>query len=119
MTCRHAAAAAALSMTFGLTHAQTRTFDSSSGRGASAGLAQGGLDYPIKPVPFTRVHLNDTFWAPLFASNWRCTGVLGGPAGMESQVSARGAAPQGATDDLLTRCDHAQRTPKLKTVRVR
>ena len=72
MTCRHAAAAAALSMTFGLTHAQTRTFDSSSGRGASAGLAQGGLDYPIKPVPFTRVHLNDIFWAPLFASNWRC-----------------------------------------------
>ena len=21
-------------------------------------------DYPVKPVPFTAVHISDTFWAP-------------------------------------------------------
>ena len=26
-------------------------------------------DYPIKPVPFTRVHLNDSFWAPRLETN--------------------------------------------------
>jgi uncharacterized protein len=51
MKLRHVAAAAALSMTFGLTHAQT------------------GPDYPIKPVTFTKVHLNDIFWAPRIEIN--------------------------------------------------
>ena len=26
-------------------------------------------DYPVKPVPFTDVHLNDTFWAPRIEIN--------------------------------------------------
>jgi DUF1680 family protein len=26
-------------------------------------------DYPVKPVPFTAVHLNDTFWAPKIETN--------------------------------------------------
>ena len=59
---RHVAAAAALSLIFGLTHAQTRPFD-------SLALAQDRPDYPIKPVPFTKVHLNDIFWAPRIEVN--------------------------------------------------
>jgi len=27
------------------------------------------VDYPVKPVPFTDVHLNDVFWAPRLESN--------------------------------------------------
>jgi DUF1680 family protein len=34
--------------------------------GKSAGPAR---DYPIKPVPFTAVHLNDVFWAPRIEIN--------------------------------------------------
>src|SRR5579862_2239015 len=34
--------------------------------GASAGSAQ---DYPVKPVPFTAVHLQDVFWAPRIETN--------------------------------------------------
>src|SRR6266496_1378197 len=26
-------------------------------------------DYPVKPVPFTAVHLNDVFWAPRIETN--------------------------------------------------
>ena len=26
-------------------------------------------DYPIKPVPFTQVHVNDVFWAPKMETN--------------------------------------------------
>src|SRR5260370_32392460 len=26
-------------------------------------------DYPVKPVPFTAVHLNDAFWAPRIETN--------------------------------------------------
>src|SRR5438094_81790 len=26
-------------------------------------------DYPVKPVPFTAVHVNDTFWAPKIETN--------------------------------------------------
>src|SRR5882724_1329703 len=26
-------------------------------------------DYPVKPVPFTAVHVNDTFWAPRIETN--------------------------------------------------
>src|SRR5262245_56576368 len=35
---------------------------------AQAG-AQAKPDYPIKPVPFTAVHLNDEFWAPRIEIN--------------------------------------------------
>ena len=31
--------------------------------------SQGRPDYPIKPVPFTAVHLNDEFWAPRIEIN--------------------------------------------------
>jgi hypothetical protein len=31
--------------------------------------AQPARDYPIKPVPFTAVHLNDVFWAPRIEIN--------------------------------------------------
>ena len=30
-------------------------------------------DYPYKPVPFTRVHLNDVFWAPRIETNRQVT----------------------------------------------
>ncbi len=53
-------------MTFGLTHAP---FDSRSPAFGSRTFAQGRPDYPIKPVPFTKVHLNDIFWAPRIEIN--------------------------------------------------
>ena len=31
--------------------------------------SQGKPDYPIKPVPFTAVHLTDDFWAPRIEIN--------------------------------------------------
>ena len=31
--------------------------------------AQPARDYPVKPVPFTAVHLNDPFWAPRIEIN--------------------------------------------------
>src|SRR3954453_6268254 len=30
-------------------------------------------DYPVKPVPFTAVHLNDTFWLPRIETNRKVT----------------------------------------------
>ena len=30
-------------------------------------------DYPIKPVPFTSVHVNDVFWAPRIETNRKVT----------------------------------------------
>ncbi len=33
----------------------------------------GAQDYPIRPVPFTAVHLNDIFWAPKIETNRRVT----------------------------------------------
>ena len=36
---------------------------------AQAGVEQARPDYPIKPVPFTAVHLNDAFWAPRIEIN--------------------------------------------------
>ena len=40
---------------------------------ATAGLttlaSQSRPDYPYKPVPFTKVHLNDVFWAPRIETN--------------------------------------------------
>src|SRR5690349_22511911 len=29
----------------------------------------GSRDYPVKPVPFTAVHVNDAFWAPRIEVN--------------------------------------------------
>ncbi len=31
--------------------------------------AEGARDYPVKPVPFTAVHLTDVFWAPRIETN--------------------------------------------------
>ena len=31
--------------------------------------AQPARDYPVKPVPFTKVHFNDVFWAPRIETN--------------------------------------------------
>src|SRR5437870_7509468 len=31
--------------------------------------AKAQRDYPVKPVPFTAVHLNDSFWAPRIEIN--------------------------------------------------
>ncbi len=31
--------------------------------------SQSRPDYPFKPVPFTKVHLNDVFWAPRIETN--------------------------------------------------
>ena len=36
---------------------------------AMAGSAKLQQDYPIKPVPFTAVHLTDQFWAPRIETN--------------------------------------------------
>jgi len=33
------------------------------------GASPGSSDYPIRPVPFTDVHLNDVFWAPRMETN--------------------------------------------------
>jgi DUF1680 family protein len=35
--------------------------------------AQSRPDYPFQPVPFTRVHLNDVFWAPRIETNRQTT----------------------------------------------
>jgi DUF1680 family protein len=35
--------------------------------------AQSMRDYPVKPVPFTAVHVNDAFWAPRIETNRRVT----------------------------------------------
>lgn len=43
----------------------------------AAGQTQGGRpsrpDYPVKPVPFTKVQLTDVFWAPRIETNRRVT----------------------------------------------
>src|ERR1022692_3581678 len=43
-------------------------------------ISQSGLpaqtlsrDYPVKPVPFTAVHFNDTFWLPRIETNRKVT----------------------------------------------
>src|SRR5216110_966474 len=36
---------------------------------AAARSAPPGRDYPVKPVPFTSVHLTDVFWAPRIETN--------------------------------------------------
>jgi DUF1680 family protein len=35
--------------------------------------APAGTDYPVKPVPFTAVHLNDVFWSPRIETNREVT----------------------------------------------
>jgi DUF1680 family protein len=37
------------------------------------GLAAADRDYPVKPVPFTAVHVNDAFWAPRIETNRKVT----------------------------------------------
>jgi DUF1680 family protein len=37
------------------------------------GSATPARDYPVTPVPFTAVHLNDVFWAPRIETNRRAT----------------------------------------------
>jgi len=32
-------------------------------------LASAPADYPVKPVPFTAVHVQDSFWTPRFETN--------------------------------------------------
>ena len=34
-------------------------------------------DYPVQPVPFTAVHLNDAFWAPRIETNRTATIPVG------------------------------------------
>ncbi len=38
-----------------------------------ASAASSDHDYPIRPVPFTAVHLNDVFWAPRIETNRKVT----------------------------------------------
>src|SRR5579871_418361 len=40
---------------------------------ALAAGAQAKHDYPVKPVPFTAVHVNDVFWAPKIETNRKVT----------------------------------------------
>src|SRR5262245_50094572 len=43
---------------------------SSQGSGSQGSQgSQGSRDYPVQPVPFTAVHLNDEFWAPRIEVN--------------------------------------------------
>src|SRR5229473_3166699 len=37
--------------------------------GAQTGVASPPSDYPVKPVPFTAVHVKDGFWAPRIEIN--------------------------------------------------
>src|SRR5687767_2166263 len=37
--------------------------------GQSGQTGQTRRDYPVKPVPFTAVHLNDVFWSPRIETN--------------------------------------------------
>ena len=37
--------------------------------GTSGQTPQPKRDYPVQPVPFTEVHLNDVFWAPRIETN--------------------------------------------------
>ncbi|MGC4033062.1 MAG: glycoside hydrolase family 127 protein [Tepidisphaeraceae bacterium] len=37
--------------------------------GAQAVMAENTKDYPVRPVPFTQVHLNDGFWTPRIETN--------------------------------------------------
>ncbi len=39
------------------------------GQGSSSAAARLDTDYPVQPVPFTAVHLNDQFWAPKIETN--------------------------------------------------
>ena len=39
----------------------------------SPSFAQPGRDYPVKPVPFTAVHVTDSFWAPRIETNRKVT----------------------------------------------
>jgi len=40
---------------------------------AGEAVTTGAQDYPIRPVPFTAVHLNDIFWAPKIETNRKVT----------------------------------------------
>jgi DUF1680 family protein len=40
---------------------------------AQSSRAQPQRDYPVKPVPFTAVHVNDAFWAPRIETNRKVT----------------------------------------------
>jgi DUF1680 family protein len=42
-------------------------------RQTSLDAAQGKHDYPVQPVPFTSVRLNDVFWAPRIETNRKVT----------------------------------------------
>lgn len=46
---------------------------SQAGRGGAPSTAAPRRDYPIQPVPFTAVHLNDIFWAPRIETNRTAT----------------------------------------------
>jgi hypothetical protein len=57
---------------------ETKKADSGRGPGLSPGISfrsprpcieTTGEDYPIKPVPFTQVHVDDAFWAPKMETN--------------------------------------------------
>lgn len=41
--------------------------------GAGRQRSQAARDYPVKPVPFTAVHVNDAFWAPRIETNRKVT----------------------------------------------
>jgi len=40
---------------------------------AAASLAAGNKDYPVAPVPFTSMHVQDEFWFPRMETNRRVT----------------------------------------------
>ncbi len=42
-------------------------------RACATVASQARPDYPFQPVPFTRVHLNDVFWAPRIETNRQTT----------------------------------------------
>jgi DUF1680 family protein len=65
VTPRRTAAVVALSVVLGLAPFDSRALAPVDPRA----LAQGRADYPIQPVPFTAVKLNDGFWAPRIEIN--------------------------------------------------
>ena len=61
-------------------------------------------DYPFKPVPFTRVHLNDVFWAPRIETNRTASIPVGVPA-------VRADGPRGSSSSAPRRRFAAKSSP--------
>ena len=72
MNRRFAALAAAVAAAAALTASGAARSPAPSPRQQAAGGSE-GRDYPVQPVPFTSVRLDDAFWAPRIETNRKVT----------------------------------------------